>query len=135
MRSECGVVRMIDKYKRQESLRIFKEILNVWQSAIHEEIGFNCSEISFRIDVDEGENQNENTTIEILLEHGMCSLQPNITECESKTMDHLNSRVPNIIRNFNQLLDCKCIAIFESSTFAKIEVQGISATPFEEGNW
>lgn len=126
---------MIDKYKRQVCLRIFKELLKVWQSAFHEEIGFNYSQISFRIDVDVGENQKENTKIEILLEQTMHILQPNITECVNKTKDDLNSRVPSIIRNFNQLLDCKCIAIFESSTFAVIKVQGISAIPFEEGNW
>ncbi len=140
LRAECGVARLIDNYKRQACLSIFRELLNKWSHSLDEE---HSSPISVRIDLQVGATQIFFVTMEMISEPSI-QILPNISEYTNMSdgdSEILNTGLSDSLQNFNQILECCCTLVFESwekhgskSKSVKFEVHGISATLFDEGD-
>jgi hypothetical protein len=140
LRAECGVARLIGNYKRQVCLSISKEILKSWLHSFNEELGLYSSQISVRIDVHAKENQHIEIIMEMIAEHDI-DILPTASECTNKADTDSNRSIHEIIQIFNNILDCHCTAVFESSEkhgswskLVSLEIQGISETLFETGD-
>ena len=143
LRAECGVARLIDNYKRQACLSIFRELLNKWSHSLDEEFRFHSSPISVRIDLQVGATQIFFVTMEMISEPNI-QILPIISEYPKRSdgdSEILNTSLSDSLQNFNQILECCCTLVFESwekhgstSKSVKFEVHGISATLFDEGD-
>jgi hypothetical protein len=142
LRAECGVARLIDNYKRQACLSIFRELLNRWSHSIDEESQFHSS-LTVRIDLQVGATQIFFVTMEMISEPNI-EILPTIGEYTNRSdgnSEMSNTSLSDLFQNFNQILECCCTVVFESwgkhdstSKSVKLEVQGISATLFDEGD-
>ena len=142
LRAECGVVKLIDNQKRMCFLNIFKELLAASLHSSIVELGPDCEPISVCIDQNVGENQMAFVLSMAMNTVSNSCILPHVCRCvntASEGSGDIASRILEEMQRFNELLDCRCCAELgscrhQSSNLSVLEVQGISAPLFEEGN-
>jgi hypothetical protein len=140
MQEKSGVARLIDDHKRQWCSSIFEELLTVWLHSSIEEFGSCNKQLSLQIDQRLHGNRHFFVTFQVISGPSFCILQT-ADECADKVESVLNVKIAETIQRFNELVECRCLVDFESfdnqdsATKMALEIQGISATLFKQGEW
>ena len=138
MQEKSGVARLIDDHKRQWCTSIFEELLTAWLHSSIEEFGSCNKQISLRIDQRLHGNQHFFVALEVVSGPSFCALQI-VDDSADKAVRVLNVTIAETIQRFNELMECHCLVDFESCdnecspSKMALEIQGISATTFEQG--